>query len=232
MGADNESLPPDYASTISAPPSYEEDAQPATLTLDGTTISINGTPTYTVSRSLTSIQQESSSIHLERIDTAAPEKPDSSASPTRSNTLVFYLVHPLNAQYQKDKPAYYATSTHGGLGNIVFEIQKKTLSKPEYRVLLNEGTNASSDPLFTGKPSAILAAKSSKLGGKYSWTDSGGKTIAQEEQSKLQQQPQLKVTNVLRSEVRDTLVAAWCLRIWSEVAESREARNDGKCSAD
>lgn len=227
MGASSESGLPDYESSVGAPPAYEEEAQPATLTLNSDTISSNGTPVYTISRSLTTVQQQSSSIRLERIESIAPEKPDSSASPDTSNNLIFYLVHPVNARYQKDKPPYYATSSQSGLGNIVFDIQKKTMSKPEYKVLLNQGRTASSDPLFADNPTTILTAKFGLMGGKLSWIDSNGRTVAREEQTSDKKQ-QLNITTSLKVELRDALVAAWCLKVWSDVAESREAKKDGE----
>lgn len=231
MGAESDSGLPDYESTVGAPPAYQEEARPTTFTLDDENNRIleNGSPLYNLSRSLTVMQQKSSSIQLERIETVAPEKPDSAESPTTFNNLVFYLVHPANAQYQKEKPPYYATSSKHGLGNIIFDIQKKSLSKIEYKVLLHHGSNSSSDPLFAGNPTTILSAKTGLMGGKYSWTDSKGKTVAQEQQGK-DKEPQLKITTTLKTDFRDALVAAWCLKVWSEVSESREAKQDGKCS--
>lgn len=219
---------PDYESTIGKPPAYEEEVAPTTLIMNTDHISSNGKPLYSISRSLTNIKQEPSSIRFERIEHVGPEKPDSSEPPNTFNTLLFYLVHPVNAQYQKDKPAYFATCDKElGIGNIIVDFQKKALSKTEYKVLLSPENSASSDPLFSSTPITALTAKTGFMGGKYSWIDSQGKVVAHEELGSDKKQ-QLKITGTLKVELRDALVAAWCLKIWSDVAESREAKRDGK----
>lgn len=224
---DTKSLPPDYESIAGAPPSYDAEAQPASFIINDDHISSDGKRVYAISRSLTAVQQQSSSIHLSRIKTHTPEKPQGSASGSAHDELVFYLVHPPNAAYQKDKPAYYATSSKEGLGNIVLEIQKKKVGKPDYTVLLNQGTNCTSDPLFIDKPSLLFNGKAGLMSGKNVWTNSDGQTIAHEElvRGGLQQ---LNITETLKTDVRDALVAAWCLKVWSTVAESREAKKEGK----
>lgn len=40
--------------------------------------------------------------------------------------------------------------------------------------------------------------------------------------------PKLVITKAMDRETRDALVATWVLRLWHDVAESSEARRDGK----
>ncbi|KAI6782776.1 uncharacterized protein J7T54_000919 [Emericellopsis cladophorae] len=165
----------------------EEEVEPTILTLHDDHISQNGEPLY-----------------------------DSESSNT-SRSLVFYLVHPLNSHYRTDKPAYFATcAKESGLGNIELNIESKGLSKTKYKVLLSAGRSASSDPLFYNPPTTALSAKTKFVGGKYFWTDSQGQTIAQEALTS-DDKPQLKIMQAMQTNFRDAVVAAWCLRIWSQI---------------
>ncbi|KAG9251896.1 uncharacterized protein F5Z01DRAFT_676472 [Emericellopsis atlantica] len=208
----------------------EEEVEPTILTMHDDHISQDGEPLYSISRSLTALKQERSSIRLERVDSTPEGETNISESSNTSKSLIFYLVHPLNSHYRTDKPAYFATcAEESGLGNIELEIEKKGLSKTKYKVQLSPGRSASSDPLFHSDPTTALTAKTNFVSGKYFWSDSQGKKIAQEELT-TDNKHQLKIIQTMQTSFRDAVVAAWCLRVWSEVGESRQTKTDRKPS--
>ena len=228
--------------SLDAPPSYREqatgsrDQSPITLVLDGQTIRAEddaSTPLYHLSRSVTALKQEPSSIQLDRVDQVPPEKATSSDKLESRNTHLFYLVHPINARYRTDKPAYYGTSNPATTAsNFVLQPARSMnpLHTPEFTVSVSPGRTAESDVSFDNAKDQqpLFTVKKKWSGGHYVWRSSSGSEIAIEESVKDGQGTRkLVVSESLDYQVLQTLVAAWCLRCWHDVAESKEARRDG-----
>ena len=224
---------PSFASEDCSPPSSNA-TRPQTLVLDGQRIFAEteaNIPLYRTSRVVTTIQQQPSSIHLERMGSFGGEgkSADDSTQQDVQNQLLFYLVHPVNASYRDNMPSYFATGmSPQGLGNLILDIQKRKLQNPGYQITLSKGRNATSQPLFNAEEAIVLfTAKPKIMGKRYIWTDNMGKSVATED-IKMGKCPRLKITKCLDKATRDALVAGWCLRAWSDVAESRESKKDGK----
>ncbi|RYP07959.1 hypothetical protein DL764_002187 [Monosporascus ibericus] len=165
------------------------------------------------------------SVVFERVDHDPHEKTESTEPKKQHNRHLFYLAHPAGAQYRTDRPAYYITSVSpGGLGNIHLETSKSTFQNTEFKALLSVEKSASDSPLFNETPEPLFDAKLKWMGGHYTWTDSDGRQVAYE--NKKRDRQRLVVTAAMRRKMRDALIATWCLRLWHDTAESREAKRD------
>ncbi|KFA48296.1 hypothetical protein S40293_10253 [Stachybotrys chartarum IBT 40293] len=219
------------------PPSYEESSAgplvdvltPTVLVLNGTSIAPENDvacPLFQIAWDITSIPQKGTSVAFESLEYDTPEK--AKASPIESRTRrLFYLAHPAGAKFREDVPAYYITAASSDdLGNISLEPIKSRVKKTEFTALLSSGRTASDDPLFEGNPCLLFTIKTKWVGGAYEWIDTEGRQVAHE--GRKGSQHKLTITVPLESKLRDALVATWCLRLWHDTAESREAKRDGK----
>ncbi|CAI6088497.1 unnamed protein product [Clonostachys chloroleuca] len=231
MGTDtlDTELPPSYeAATGQAP--YEL-VEPASLVLHGMDIVVenkgDATPLYQLSRNITALppKNNSSSIHLHRVERGASEK--TNGEPV--TTHIFHLVHPVNADFRDDLPPYYVTATSpDALGNIILEANKHTLQRTEFSAKLSRDTNSGTKPLFHAKDDQQLVfySKNSRKGGQE-WLDQHGKLLATECHN--DQLPTLKMETPVPRKLKDALVAMWCTMLWYELAESRGAKRERKC---
>ncbi|KAJ5808303.1 hypothetical protein N7474_009572 [Penicillium riverlandense] len=231
MGLDTESL--------AVSPQYEDAnahasdiLEPTVLELSNQSILSASTPVYQLNGSVTTTSLKGSSIIFERIN-GTPNITDEAAPKSRTKHL-FYLVHPLNAEYRTDVPAYYITSASGDgttIGNIRFEVSKKSIfQKTEFKALLSPKRSASDTPLFTDAEKVLFHVQPKWKGGRYEWVDSDRKHLAFQDSKGDQQK--LIITMAMRREVRDALVALWMLRIWYDTAESRQAKREGEYIAE
>lgn len=229
---DAEQPPPSYEEVVEDPPKYK--IEPATLVLDGESIyseSSPSTPLYRLSRRITVVVQKSSSIKFERVEQrATPDKPDSTtAAPVERRHHLFYLVHPPNARYRTDVHPYFMTSRKPGmLGNVRLETAKSRLQKTEFRALLSPRRSAVDDPLFDENDgdNVLFSAKVKWMGGRCNWTDAGGRGLAFEDGRS--HKPRLVITTAMEADMRDALVAVWCLKVWHDNAETSAAKRDGE----
>lgn len=224
--------------------STEEILEPVVLLLAGESILMEGqappTPLYQLSRSVTSFSsKQSSSAIFERVEVEKhqrPEKAPNSESTTKQqrNRRLFHLVHPVNARYRTDVPAYYMTSISpsGMIGNVQFETSKpRRFQKTEFKALLSANKSSSDRVLFHEmlQQQQLLFSVKSKTwrgGGRYQWTDANGGEIAIENNKNGQHK--LVVTAYMTEKMRDALVALWALRLWHDAAESRQAKKEGE----
>jgi hypothetical protein len=183
-------------------------------------------PLYSLSHSIFAIPQATSSIQFERVEGAFSQA-RSSVSVKEGGEQLFYMVHPENAQYRMDTPGYYLTSVSAEMmGNIILDKTESKLQKSEFKALLSPGTNCKNNPLFSEHASQVLfTAKASWKSGRYKWTDSLGQEVASEDTKELKYGLDIKLS--LERHMRDALVALWILRLWHDVAESREAKTAG-----
>lgn len=243
MASDCKDLPPSYEEAIGGP--SEDLVNPATLVFTGTSVVFETrplTPCYQLSWDVTSIPQKSTSVVFEEVEHSPeqpPEKAEATSPAQQQKRHLYYLAHPAGAQYQVDRPAYYATSAspdNATLGNIGLETSKTGAfpKKMEFKAMLSARKTASDSPLFDEWPQPLFDARPKWTGG-YAWVDAednGRRQIAHEEDEKRGGRRKLVVTAPLRREVRDALVAAWCLRLWHDTAESKEAKRDGELLGD
>ncbi|KAL7627726.1 hypothetical protein AAE478_001921 [Parahypoxylon ruwenzoriense] len=208
----------------------EKDAlKPVTLVLVGQSIvseTSNGIPLYQLSWDVTSIPLKGSSVLFEQVlEDDLPLEVGSTASTKQRNKHIFYLTHPADAQYRADTPAYCITSVSPEtLGNISLETSKPRFQKTEFKALLSAKKNASDVPLFDKDAKLLFDVRPKWVSSRYTWTDCNGGQVAYEEGKGGEHK--LVVTMPMNTEVRDALVAAWCLRLWYDTAESREAKRD------
>lgn len=220
--------PPPYSSTPNTP--KQETLPPTTFILSNKSIHTEtapSTPLYQISQNVSSLPQKFTSVKFERIETDAPLKLKSK-SPEPQRKHIFYLAHPAHAQYRKDVPAYYITSVSlGSLGNIHFEMNKSRFQKVEFRALISPGKTMADKPLFCEDvETTLFSAKMKWTGGGYRWTDARGKEVAFE--GGKGEGLKLAITASMNQDMRDALVALWVLRVWSDTAESSEAKADGE----
>lgn len=227
MESDSDSLPSQGAMSESLQKSIDIQ-EPDTLVLEDQSIISDATKVslYQINLSVTSIPQKSSSVIFERVENDSSSDTDGIASVKQRNRHIFYLAHPAGAQYQTDTPAYYITSVSSGmLGNISLEVSKSPLQKTEFKMMLSEGKNWSDSPLFHDNPRLLFDVKPKWAGGRYTWSDSRGGRVAYEDRKG--DQRRLMITVSMEREVRDALAAAWCLKLWYDTAESRQAKREG-----
>lgn len=227
--------PPPYAEAIK-----DDILDPAVLILAGQSIhaepepETEPTPLYQLSQSVTRIPQRSSSVVFERVD-ASKAKGTAGASASARTQHLFYIVHPANARYRKDVPAYYLTTVarETGLGNIRLEPGKSQipLQRADFAAMLSASRTMGDKPLFDGEGERVLfhTRPSSKWVRGYRWLDSAGREVAVEEEDKKEEgRHRLVVGARMQRAKRDALVALWVLRVWHETAESPEARRRGE----
>ncbi|UPK95928.1 hypothetical protein LCI18_006863 [Fusarium solani-melongenae] len=210
-------------------PSIEENSGPDTLVLSGQSIFSENTasiPLYQLNKEVTSTSQKGSTIMLERVEYDGPGDAESMASIKQRNQHLFYLVHPVNAQYRTDLPAYYITSASPDMvGNVKLQASKNLLQKVEFKAILSAGKTSSSDELFGQDNQEILfEVKPRWKGGQYQWTDSVGKIAHEEEKA----EHKLVISALIPQQTKDALVALWALRIWHDTLETRAAKREGE----
>ncbi|KAK5939838.1 hypothetical protein PMZ80_008220 [Knufia obscura] len=224
-------------------PPQDDVLQPVTLVLAGKSIhaeTVPSTPLYQMNQNVTifSIPRNgsSSSVIFERVehdtsdDKLEVESTNTSTpSPEQRNHHLCYLVHPTTARYRPDldNPAYYITSMSSEmLGNIHFEPTKSSFpgSKTSFKALLSAQKSATDKPLFDQAPQSLFTVKPKWKGGRYMWTDTNGTQVAFEDGSAKARK--LVITLPMQRHMRDSLVALWVLRIWHDVAESRQAKRE------
>lgn len=187
--------------------------EPAVFLMAGESILVEGaasTSVYHLSRSVLFFSsKQDSSVLFEQVKHEAPEKAMSIEESTCQRTRrLLHLVHPINASYRTDLPAYYITSISPGmLGNIQLETSKSRLRKTEFKALLSSNKTASSKSLFDEKShqQLLFSVKSKWVGARYKWTNSNGDEVAFEDVK--DGQHKLVVTAPLQRVMRDTLIA-------------------------
>ncbi|RYP80646.1 hypothetical protein DL770_006136 [Monosporascus sp. CRB-9-2] len=226
MIPDAKDISPPYEEVNDGPP--DDVLEPEVFVFGGESITCEttaSTPLYQMSWDVTTIPQKGTSVVFERIDHDPHEKAESTAPIKQQKQHLFYLAHPAGAQYRTDRPAYYITSVSpGALGNINLETSNPKFQKAEFKALLSPEKSASESPLFDEKPEPLFDVKPKWMGGRYTWTDSAGKQVAYED--KKRDKHRLVVTAAMRRTMRDALIATWCLRLWHDTAESKEAKRD------
>ena len=236
MGSNSECSdrpPTDIDSDIEA--AKEEVLEPAVFLMAGESILVQGaasTSVYRLSRSILAFSSKhDSSVLFERVEHEAPEKATNTEKSSGQRTQrLFHLVHPLNASYRTDIPAYYITSISPGvLGNIQFETTKSRLQKTEFKAMSSPNKTASNKSLFDEKAQQqlLFTVKPKWVGARYKWTNSNGGEVAFEDRKK-DGQHKLVVTTPLPRGMRDALVALWALRLWHDTAETRQAKREGE----
>ncbi|KAL9617646.1 MAG: hypothetical protein Q9160_007563 [Pyrenula sp. 1 TL-2023] len=185
------------------------------------------------------------------IDDDQTEKETNSAPPTtrrQKRQHLFYLAHLADAQFQKENPAYYLTTVLPTemLGNISLEpmatssgVQFPGKKRPTFKAFLHAGKSARDTPLFAAKsktPQLLFEASPMSRAKRwmgngscsYTWTDSKGNQVAYEEDAGKgsQRQRKLVIATSMEGAKRDALVATWCLGLWHDTAESKEARRE------
>ncbi|KAF7556146.1 hypothetical protein G7Z17_g1643 [Cylindrodendrum hubeiense] len=218
-------------------PPYEPDDGPSSNALEPTVLVLAGqsihaetatsAPLYQMSRSVISPtpKQDGTSVTFERIEHSVPEKVEGTASAKPRTQLLFYLAHPVNAEYRKDTPAYFITAASPQMvGNIVFETSKSVIQKTEFKALLSANRTASDKPLFDEKAEPLFNIKPKWKGGGHKWTGPDGTQVALEEGKGAEHK--LAITAPMEREMRDALVAMWVLRLWHDTAETRQAKRE------
>ncbi|CAG8931924.1 unnamed protein product [Penicillium salamii] len=213
--------------------------EPAVLFLSGHSVldeAATSTPLYQVNCDITSISNKDSSLVFERVEHTVPglklEDEDVTVGASRK-TPIFYLAHPLNAQYRTDIPArYYITAALPEMaGNIRLDTSGTRLQKVSFQATLSPGKTASHQPLFDEVTQQLLfdIRPQWKLGRScYKWSDCDGKQLAVEEH--MGDIYKLSITTHLQQSLRDALVAVWLLKIWHDTAERKQARKECESS--
>ncbi|GIK05413.1 hypothetical protein Aspvir_009523 [Aspergillus viridinutans] len=210
--------------------------EPAVLFLSGQSVlteAATPTPLYQLKSDITSIANKDSSVTLERVEHDVPELETEiegvTAGTARKNHL-FYLAHPVNAQYRTDIPSrYYITSAVPPmLGNIRLETSEARFQRTSFKAMLSPKRTASDKPLFDEGTQQLLLFDiypDWKIGRNcYRWSDSKGRQAAIEE--KENDRYKLSITRSMPQELRDALVATWLLRLWHNTAESKQAKRE------
>ncbi|KAJ5528847.1 hypothetical protein N7527_002240 [Penicillium freii] len=210
--------------------------QPAVLFLSGQSVFAESTtpiPLYQLNSDIRSISNKDSSVAFERVeqDISDSETEIEGVTPgTRRKRHLFYLAHPVNAQYRTDIPAkYYITSAVPEMvGNIRLEDSEARFQKTSFKAMLSAKRTASDKPLFYDGSQQLLLFNIQpnwKVSRNcYKWSDSNGRQVAVEE--KEDDRYKLSVTSSMSQELRDALVATWLLRLWHETAESKQAKRE------
>lgn len=222
-------LAPPYENTYDDP--SKDVLEPAILVLAGQSVheTATSTPLYHMSRRVTSSppKQDGTSVTFERVEHGIPEKAEGTASARQHSHLLFYLVHPLNAKYRKDTPAYFITAASPQMiGNISFETSKSMIQKTKLKAYLSVKKTASDKPLFDEKAQLIFSVKPKWNVSSYKWTGPDGAQVAFEDGKG--DEHKLVITSPMQREMRDALVAMWVLKLWHDTAENRDAKREGK----
>jgi hypothetical protein len=204
--------------------------EPAVLCFSGESVlteAVTPTPLYQLSSDITSISNKDSSVTLERVEHDVSEIKGVTAGTPQKRHL-FYLAHPVNAQYRSDIPArYYITSAvPETVGNIRLEASEARLQRTSFKAMLSPKKTASDKPLFDEGTQQVLLFDIHpdwKVGRNcYKWSDSHGRQVAIEE--KEDGTYKVSITRSMPQESRDALVATWLLRLWHDTAESKQAK--------
>lgn len=210
--------------------------EPTVLFLSGQSVlaeSANSTPLYHLNSDIRSISNKDSSVTFERVEHNVPGlaiETDQGTADTPRKQHLFYLAHPMNAQYRTDIPAkYYITSAvPETVGNIRLETSEARFQKTSFKALLSAKKTASDKPLFDEGTQQVLLfdiQPNWKVGRNcYRWNDSNGGQVALEE--KEDDRYKLSVTSSMAKDLRDALVATWLLRLWHDTAESSQAKRE------
>ncbi|KAJ6139866.1 hypothetical protein N7471_006352 [Penicillium samsonianum] len=230
MDSDSES----HEKTGGKPP--KDMLEPAVLFLSGQYVlveSATSTPLYQLNSDIKSISNKDSSVAFERVEHAVPEpeiETEGASTTAPRKQHLFYLAHPVNAQYRTDIPAkYYITSAVPEMvGNIRLETSEARFQKKSFKAMLSAKKTASDKPLFEeGTQQHLLfdIQPNWKAGRNcYKWSDPNGGQVAVEE--KEDDRYKLSVTMSMSQELRDALVATWLLRLWHDTAESKQAKRE------
>ncbi|GFF40236.1 hypothetical protein IFM51744_04394 [Aspergillus udagawae] len=230
MDSDSES----YEKTGAKP--SKDIIEPAVLFLSGQSIlteATTPTPLYRLKSDITSISNKDSSVTLERVEHDVPElknEIEGVTAGTPQKRQLFYLAHPVSAQYRSDIPArYYITSAVSEMvGNIRLKTSEALFQRTSFKAMLCPKKTASDKPLFDEGMQQILLfdiQPDSKVGRNwYRWSDSNGRQVAIE--GKENDRYTLSVTRSMPQELRDALVATWLLRLWHDTAESKQAKRE------
>lgn len=205
--------------------------EPAVLLLSGQHVVSKAAPEvllYEMSRDVTSVPQKNSSIIFERVEDAHVTEAGRNGPENQQKRHLFYLARPAGAEFQTETPAYYLTavSREATLGNISLRSTKSLLQRPEFEALLSATSTAEDKPLFDENPKVIFSIRPKLLADRYTWFNFDGGQVAVEE--KKGSQRTLDITLPMKRELRDSLVATWCLKVWHDTAESPQAKRDGK----
>ncbi|KAF4765120.1 hypothetical protein HAV15_003560 [Penicillium sp. str.  len=207
--------------------------QPAVLFLSGQSVcadSATSIPLYQLNSDIRSTSNKDSSVAFERVEQDIPDSEteiESVTPGTRHKRHLFYLAHPVNAQYRTDIPAkYYITSAvPETVGNIRLESSEARFQKTSFKAMLSAKKTASDRPLFYEGTQQLLLfdiQPNWKVGRTcYKWSDSNGRQVAVEE--KEDDRYKLSVTSSMSQDSRDALVATWLLRLWHDTAEIFES---------
>lgn len=210
--------------------------QPAVLFLSGQSVcadSATSIPLYQLNSDIRSTSNKDSSVAFERVEQDIPDSEteiESVTPGTRHKRHLFYLAHPVNAQYRTDIPAkYYITSAvPETVGNIRLESSEARFQKTSFKAMLSAKKTASDRPLFYEGTQQLLLfdiQPNWKVGRTcYKWSDSNGRQVAVEE--KEDDRYKLSVTSSMSQDSRDALVATWLLRLWHDTAESKQAKRE------
>lgn len=225
------------------PPSYAEvEAElsgeivdPATLVLEGPAVYQKNddgslTPLYELSRPIHPLPKQQTSVKFGRAGPTASDKTQKD-DPQRpdSQRQLFYLVHPQNADYRDDiEAAYYLTSVASDmLGNMYLTTHKAMLQRRSLTAMVCKGRNAHDKPLLHKDNEEVLfTSKPGLVGNQWRWMDSRGQDVAREESNG--DERKLAITALLDRRTRDALAALWLLKVWQDVAETRQAKRQGK----
>ncbi|KAI0104434.1 hypothetical protein F4814DRAFT_430751 [Daldinia grandis] len=207
---------------------WNDALEPTTLILKDQYIAPETEPTnwlYQIGRDVTAIPQKATSIAFEKLENNKSLEVDSSTSIESHNRHIFYLAHPLGAQYRTDIPPYYLTSVSSDtLGNVSLETSKSRLGKIAFKVLVSSGRSWTDNPLFHGNAELLFNVKQKWANGQYIWTNSNDEQVAFEDNKS--DRHKLVITASMRTDVRDALVATWCLKLWHDTSESRQAKRE------
>lgn len=210
--------------------------EPCVLSISGQSVfdeTAPSTPLYNMNSDIRSITNKDSSVELERVEHDEPRSDvDGVTADQPRPRHIFYLVHPLNAQYRDDIPArYYITSAESEMvGNIRLETSKGLFQRMAFKAMLSEKRTASDTPLFDeGTQQRLLfeiRPKWNTGGNRYRWCDSNGREVALEDREGGRHT--LAVTVSMPRDLRDALVATWALKMWHDMAESKQAKREGE----
>lgn len=230
MDSDSES----YEKTGGTP--LKDVLEPAALFLSGQSVlaeAATPNPLYQLNSDIRSISNKDSSVAFERVERDVPKlevEIEGVTAGTPRKRHLFYLAHPVNAQYRTDIPArYYITSAAPEMvGNIRLETSEARFQRTSFKAMLSAKKTASDKPLFDEGTQQLLLFDihpNWKVGRNcYRWSDSNGRQVAVEE--KEDDRYKLSVTRIMPQELRDALVATWLLRLWHDTAESKQAKRE------
>ncbi|KAF7122622.1 hypothetical protein CNMCM5793_000647 [Aspergillus hiratsukae] len=230
MDSDSES----YGKTGGKP--SKDVLEPVVLFLSGQSVVAEAAPSapiYQLNSDIRSISNKDSSVAFERVEHDVSElqiEAEGVTAATPRKQHLFYLAHPVNAQYRTDIPArYYITSAVPEMvGNIRLETSGARFQRTSFKAMLSAKKTASDKPLFNEGTEQVLLFDihpNWKVGRNcYTWSDSNGRQLAVEE--KKDERYKLSVMRSMPQDLRDALVATWLLRLWHDTAESKQAKTE------